>query len=138
MSSDTIPVVQQKAAFIQNKALGGAMFWEVVWMAQETKVSSRSWQLHSVGRMGFDKTPNQLLYPDSPFTNILKCAPVSTRIMATIISGRQSSPYLPQKALQVLIVGSLTLASYGACAPSRWKRFCRGSEFVASRGHHFY
>ncbi|KIM93122.1 glycoside hydrolase family 18 protein [Oidiodendron maius Zn] len=74
ISYDSIPVVRLKAAFIQNKSLGGAMFWESSMDSggDNSIIQTMAGELDGKDGSGLDSTWNQLLYPDSPYDNIMK------------------------------------------------------------------
>jgi Glycosyl hydrolases family 18 len=93
ISYDSLPVVDQKAAFIRNKKLGGAMFWESSMDGTGDKSIVR-YMAGAIGRKdgsGLDNTLNQLLYPDSPYDNILKCAPQPSPAPVSTTSRAQPS-----------------------------------------------
>ena len=79
ISYDSIPVVHLKAAFIHNKTLGGAMFWEssMDCKGDDSIIQTVAGDLAKDGA-GLESTWNQLLYPDSPYDNILKREPALT------------------------------------------------------------
>jgi chitinase len=92
ISYDSIPVVQQKASFIQDKTLAGAMFWEssTDGSGDQSIMQTVADALGGKNGAGLDKTPNQLVYPDSPYNNILKSTTSSSH-SSVITSGLQSS-----------------------------------------------
>ena len=72
ISYDSITVAKQKAAWIQDTGLGGAMFWE----SSEDGTGSKS-VIQNVALVlggndgsGLDNTQNQLFYPDSIYENL--------------------------------------------------------------------
>jgi chitinase len=93
ISYDSIPVVRQKADFIQNKTLGGAMFWEssMDGTGGNSIIQNMADILGGKDGSGLDKTPNQLVYPDSPYDNILKSTPEPSPAPATANSRPESS-----------------------------------------------
>jgi chitinase len=93
ISYDNIPVVRQKADFIQNKTLGGAMFWEssMDGTGGNSIIQNMADILGGKDGSGLDKTPNQLVYPDSPYDNILKNGPEPSPAPATTTSRSESS-----------------------------------------------
>jgi chitinase len=93
ISYDSIPVARQKADFIQNKALGGAMFWEssMDGTGGNSIIQNMADILGGKDGSGLDKTPNQLVYPDSPYDNILKSTPEPSPAPATANSRPESS-----------------------------------------------
>lgn len=72
VSYDSIPVAKQKAAWIRDTRLGGAMFWE----SSEDRAGSQSiiqnvaLVLGGNDSSGLDSTPNRLFYPDSIYQNL--------------------------------------------------------------------
>jgi hypothetical protein len=92
ISYDNILVVGLKAEFIQNKTLGGAMFWDssMDGTGANSIIQNMATILGGTDGLGLDKTPNQLVYPDSPYDNILKSAPETSPTPATT-SGLESS-----------------------------------------------
>lgn len=101
ISYDSLPVVDQKAAFIKTKGLSGAMFWEssMDGTGGHSIIRHMAGALSNNSDMGLDKTPNQLMYPDSPYDNILKCVGEST---ATRTSTHRCSTTAPSTASTAL------------------------------------
>jgi chitinase len=72
ISYDDVPVAKQKAAFIQQKGLGGAMWWE----SSADEVGNNSLIRNVVEVLGgkdgsgLKSSPNQLLYPDTIYDNL--------------------------------------------------------------------
>jgi hypothetical protein len=94
ISYDSYSVVQLKSTFVQKKALGGSMFWEssMDGVGEKSIIQNMAEALGGEDGSGLDKTPNLLVYPDSPYDNILKCASASSQITVTTTSGGQLSP----------------------------------------------
>ena len=117
ISYDNLPVVDQKAAFIKTNGLGGAMFWEssMDGTGDNSIIRHMAGAIGSNSGTGLDKTPNQLLYPDSPYNNILKCAPEST---ATQTSKTPSTTTTSSTATSALDVSLPVHATEASATPS--------------------
>lgn len=92
ISYDNVPVAKQKAAFIQQMKLGGAVWWE----SSADKVGSES-LIQNVAEIlggsdgsGLECSQNQLSYPDSSYENLRagipgdECISVAARSSAVV------------------------------------------------------
>ena len=107
------PVVYLKADFIQNKTLGGAMFWEssMDGVGDMSIIQNMARVLGGIDGSGLDKSQNQLLYPNSSYDNLLKSISVSS-----------SSPATCQAAT---LISTLQISSTtGALSPSALPTTC--------------
>jgi hypothetical protein len=86
VSYDTVLVAKQKAAWIQQMGLGGAMWWE----SSADGVGNNSLIRNVVEVFGGDdgsglqSSPNQLLYPNSTYDNLRAGMPGSSSVSATM------------------------------------------------------
>ncbi|CZT13613.1 uncharacterized protein RAG0_17114 [Rhynchosporium agropyri] len=118
VSYDNVPVAQQKAAFIQDMKLGGAVWWE----GSADKPGSAS-LIQNVAEIlgasdgpGLDHSPNQLAYPDSAYENMragvpdYDCISLSTRSPVSIAT-TSGTPIVSSQILESESMDSAIIAS---------------------------
>ncbi|KAG4427160.1 hypothetical protein IFR05_017357 [Cadophora sp. M221] len=76
ISYDTLPVVDQKAAWIKQRGLRGAMWWEM--SADQANEDSLIRNMHDVLSLEIDNSLNQLIYNNSAYDNLRAGMPEPT------------------------------------------------------------
>ena len=75
ISYDTLPVVYQKAAWIEQRGLRGAMWWEI--SADQTNEGSLIRNMYDALGLEIDNSLNQLIYHNSTYDNLRAGMPES-------------------------------------------------------------
>jgi chitinase len=132
ISYDNIPAVRQKADFIQSKTLGGAMFWEssMDGTGGNSIIQNMADILGGKDGSGLDKTRNQLVYPDSPYDNILKSASEPSPTPA--ITSRPESSYVSAISLTTGASPSTLPANSGCTVGPAFYEYKEGSLCLCS------
>ncbi|RDL30201.1 uncharacterized protein BP5553_10479 [Venustampulla echinocandica] len=117
ISYDTVDVAKQKAAWIRQMGLGGAMWWE----SSGDRLGEKSLIQNVVGFLsgeggGLESSPNQLLYSDSTYENLRAGMPDSGHLpsasTAASVPGTRSCSSLQTSGLPVPspISGTVTIS----------------------------
>jgi chitinase len=93
VSYDNVPVVKQKAAFIQQMELGGAMWWEssADKVGNESLIQNVAKILGGSNGSGLECSQNQLAYPNSTYKNLRAGMPGSSSSAAVTTSEPSTS-----------------------------------------------
>jgi chitinase len=132
ISYDNVTVSRQKAAWIQETQLGGAMWWESSADGADSKslIQNVVEVLGGDDGSGLESSPNQLLYPDSTYDNIRAGLPGSGSVSAIMPTSTVSlseacssvslstSSLLTTSSPSTTVLGSDTSSSSTSISPS--------------------